>query len=52
LEETKEVLQLRNIEIEGRGMADARREVERVAAEAITRGLGKRQEHNEQTKVQ
>ncbi len=50
MEETKEVLQIRNKEVEGRGKADAR-EVGRVAAEATTKGYGKRQEHNEQIKV-
>jgi hypothetical protein len=50
LEETKEVLQIRNKEVEGGGKADAR-EVGWVAAEAITRGYGKRQERNEQIKV-
>jgi hypothetical protein len=45
VEETKEVL-----EVEGRSKADAR-EVGWVAAEAITRGYGKRQECNEQIKI-
>jgi hypothetical protein len=51
LEKTKEVLQIRNKEVEGRGNADAR-EVGQVAAEVITRRYGKRQECNEQIKVQ
>jgi hypothetical protein len=51
LEETKEVLQDGNKEVEGRGKADVR-EVGRLAAEAITRGSGQRKERNEQIKVQ
>ncbi len=45
MEETKEVLRIRNKEVEGRGKADAR-EVGRVAADAITRGYGSRNSMN------
>jgi hypothetical protein len=51
LEETNEVLQDENIEVEGRGKADAR-DIGWLSAKAITRGSGQRKERNGRIKVQ